>query len=180
MSKLELTVTEGQVTSFLGEEFESFIEDSQSPDPTYGLGNYACHILGLQSRMRNWWIVPVPDEIKAYLDEIRKALGKFERTLQCITYPPYSRNRAQELKEHYQSLEKITQIYNEGEELRQKYPINEENQDINFQLDFSNKHLKKQIILSNILFDPNKRDWKFQRLMWGNPNELEKYLDSQN
>ncbi|MDP2926349.1 MAG: hypothetical protein Q8N99_08280 [Nanoarchaeota archaeon] len=172
MSNLELTVSREQVTSFLKDEFEDYMIDSQRDRPTWGVDNYSGNILGMTIvRVGNWRkFLPLPEEIRNYFNKVISLGIYFEQSLSEIIGSNPFKDKEKGANEHYDVLVKLVGIYNRGLELEQQNPDIPE-------LKTLNVCLKRQVIITNILFDPEKRDWKFRHLMWSEPQEFMKYID---
>ena len=83
MQSPELTVDQQQVVDFLQSDFHSFMDNSQSPDPTNGISNYSCH--GLQAHdftRRN--TIYMPKEVQPFYNKVMDAGFNFNNSLHGI------------------------------------------------------------------------------------------------
>ena len=136
-----------------------------------GTEYYFGHILGFNAwiRQRKW--LKINPDVDSFYDKVTSTAWNFESGLQeVIGSNPY-RDVEGGLTQHYASLKEIVEIYKRGLKLKQKYPDVPE-------LDRINQDLRRQIVVTNILFDPKKRTREFRHLMWADPEVFGSYLDS--
>ena len=168
---LELTVTQEQVKSFLRDGFVPYMEDSQRERPTGGVDNYAGHILGIAQQVRSSTWMCFPDDLRTYLDRFTLTVAKFERSLLGVIGSNPNIDREEYTNDHYSSLTALPELYNDCLLLAEKH------KEVDWLLGNIGIETLRQVTIINTLFDPEKRDWRFQRLIWGEPEEFTSYID---
>lgn len=163
MQPIELTVTEEQVKGFLRNDFEDFMDDSQSPDPTNGVLNYVCFAAIAQEKATFWNRFHPTEPVRKYFTDVVKVTAGIIYSIQDLVSSNPFIDKRKAIDTHYQSLVEMVGLHNGGIALDLKdVPISPK------EIGTINECLRRQIFVANILFDPQKREGEFRNRIWGN------------
>lgn len=170
MQPLELRVTEEQVRAFLLEEADSYLDDSQSPDPTNGIQNYAVHAMEAEDIAQRNRPFMHPD-IQPYFQRVFETGADFQWSLQEVI--AVWGNKGEAVKQHYQILTQLPALHQEGAVLigrdlpRDKPTLSKV---VNL--------LRGQIVVANHVCDPQRRkqEWEFRHKIWGETTDFINYV----
>jgi hypothetical protein len=172
MKKLELSFTKEQMGDFLDSEFKSFMDNSQSPDPTNGIPNYAHHMIEAKNIcQRNKILMPL--EIQPFFAKAAQQGLFFELSVEDIIGQTSISDDP--IQAHYNCLSEMPLLYDEGTQLIERKIKNSEPE-------LSNVVglIKGQIIVANHLYNPSKRNTDFRYKIWGETIEFVNYIKTLN